>query len=90
MLQFKSQADLAQLPPDDPAYEIVKQQIAYLISAYDSPDHPYIAEDYGWIDQPEYNFLGNKNMNYVLTTQYHQAPEILHTHRQLVSDLQAI
>jgi hypothetical protein len=29
MLQFKSQADLAQLPPEDPAYEIVKQQIAY-------------------------------------------------------------
>ena len=55
MLQFKSQADLAQLPPDDPAYEIVKQQVAYLISAYDSPDHPYIAEDYGWIVLIEQN-----------------------------------
>ena len=49
MLQFKSQADLAQLPLEDPAYEIVKQQIAYLISAYDSPDHPYDPEAYGWI-----------------------------------------
>lgn len=49
MLQFKSQADLAQLSPEDPAYETVKTQVNYLITAYDSPDHPYVADDYGWV-----------------------------------------
>ena len=49
MIQFKSSQDLQKLDPGDPAYPVVKQQIQYIIEAYDSPEHPYIAEDYGWV-----------------------------------------
>jgi hypothetical protein len=49
MITFKSPEDLNKLSPDDPSYPTVKELIEQLISAYTTPDHPYDAEDYGYI-----------------------------------------
>ena len=49
MITFKSPEDLNKLSPDDPAYATVKELIEQLISAYTREDHPYNAEDYGYI-----------------------------------------
>jgi hypothetical protein len=49
MITFKSPEDLQKLSPDDPAYPTVKELIEQLIEAYTWEDHPYNAEDYGYI-----------------------------------------
>ena len=49
MISFKSVTDLNQLSPQDPAYEVIKEQIHYLIEAYDPPDRTYDPEADGWI-----------------------------------------
>ena len=49
MKTFKSPEDLNKLSPDNPAFLTVKELIEQLISAYTWEDHPYNAEDYGYI-----------------------------------------
>jgi len=47
VITFKRQQDLAKLPPDHPAYELIRDLIQVLIE--DFPIQPYDAEDYGFI-----------------------------------------
>ena len=49
MLTFKQPADLAKLPPDDPAHDTVEELIEQLISAYSPPGRAYDPEDDGYI-----------------------------------------
>ena len=49
MLQFKSVADLNQLQPNDPRYEVAKQQVMYLVAPFDNEDKPYDPESEGWV-----------------------------------------
>ena len=49
MKTFKSPDDLQKLSPDHPAHATVKELIEQLIEAYTWEDHPYNAEDYGYI-----------------------------------------
>ena len=49
MLTFKQPADLAKLPPDDPAHDTVEELIEQLISAYSPPGRPYDPEDDGYV-----------------------------------------
>jgi hypothetical protein len=48
MLTFKSPEDLAELPPDDPAYHVVRELIKELITAYTWEGHPYNPDWYGY------------------------------------------
>jgi hypothetical protein len=49
MLTFKSPEDLAELPPNDPAFPLIKELIKDLIEAYTWEDHPYNPDWYGYI-----------------------------------------
>ena len=49
MLTFKSPDDLNKLPENHLAHATVKELIEQLIEAYTWEDHPYNAEDYGYI-----------------------------------------
>jgi hypothetical protein len=49
MKTFKSPDDLHKLPENHPAHATVKELIEQLIEAYTWEDHPYNAEDYGYI-----------------------------------------
>ena len=49
MLTFKQPADLAKLPPDDPAHDTVEELIEQLISAYSPPGRAYDPEDDGYL-----------------------------------------
>jgi hypothetical protein len=49
MITFKSPEDLSKLPENHPAHATVKELIEQLIKAYTWEDHPYNAEDYGYI-----------------------------------------
>ena len=49
MITFKSTEDLNKLPPDDPAYETVRELIYQLITAYSPPGRAYDAEDDGYV-----------------------------------------
>jgi len=49
MITFKSPSDISKLPASDPAHPIIQHLIDILITAYTSPDRPYIPEDSGWI-----------------------------------------
>ena len=48
MLTFKSTDDLRKLPPDDPAYPVMKELVKQLIDAYTAPGCVYDAEAYGY------------------------------------------
>jgi len=48
MITFKSHDDLSKLPPDDPAYPVMKELVAQLIDAYTLPGISYKSEDYGY------------------------------------------
>ncbi|NGP53235.1 hypothetical protein [Thioalkalivibrio sp. XN8] len=47
MITFKRQQDLTKLPPDHPAYGLIRDLIQVLIE--DFPLQPYDAEDYGYL-----------------------------------------
>jgi len=49
MKTFKSPDDLQKLSENHPAHATVKELIVQLIEAYTWEDHPYNAEDYGYI-----------------------------------------
>lgn len=49
MLTFKSKSDLDKLSPDDPVYPLMQELVESLIEIYDTPDHPYKPEDYGYL-----------------------------------------
>jgi len=49
MITFKPPEDLSKLPENHPAHATVKELIEQLIEAYTWEDHPYNAEDYGYI-----------------------------------------
>jgi hypothetical protein len=49
MLQFKSESDLQQLPPDDPAYPIVADHVQKLIVDFEADGFGYSPESDGWI-----------------------------------------
>ncbi|MBK8637867.1 MAG: hypothetical protein IPN92_06100 [Chromatiaceae bacterium] len=49
MLQFKSTADLKQLPATHPAYPLIQDLVARLIVDYQPPGRAYAPEDDGWI-----------------------------------------
>jgi hypothetical protein len=49
MIHFKSLSDLNSLPPDDPAYPVVKGLVESCIVPYDTPETPYRPDDEGWI-----------------------------------------
>ena len=49
MKTFKSPDDLQKLPENHPAHATVKELIEQLIEAYTWEDHPYNAEDYGYV-----------------------------------------
>ena len=49
MITFKSPADLSELSTADPAYPVIEELVRDLIVAYDTPEHPYAPEDYGYI-----------------------------------------
>jgi len=49
VITFKSTADLAKLPPTDPAYPTVKDLVDRLITAYTEPGLPFDWEAYGYI-----------------------------------------
>lgn len=47
MITFKSPSDLRKLPPDHPAYPVIRDLVRVLIE--DFPQQPYNAEDYGFL-----------------------------------------
>jgi hypothetical protein len=49
MLTFKSPEDISKLPPEDPAFHVVKELIKDLIEAYTWEGHPYNPDWYGYI-----------------------------------------
>ena len=49
MITFKATSDLEKIASDNPAFPIIKELIDMLITAYDSPENPYIPEYYGYI-----------------------------------------
>lgn len=49
MLQFKSETDLQQLPPDDPAYPIVADLVQQLIVDFEADGFGYDPNADGWI-----------------------------------------
>ena len=49
MITFKSPTDLSKLSTADPAYPVIEELVRDLIIAYDTPEHPYTPEDYGYI-----------------------------------------
>ncbi len=49
MITFKSTADLAELPPTNPAYATVEELVDQLITAYTPPGRPYDPADDGYI-----------------------------------------
>lgn len=48
MLTFKSQSDLSQLSPSNPAYPVMKELVEQLIDAYTTPGCNYDADAYGY------------------------------------------
>ena len=49
MITFKSNEDLAKLPPEDPAYPTVQELVERLITSYTKPGQPYNWQDYGYV-----------------------------------------
>ena len=49
MITFKSHNDLLKLNNHDPAYLIMEELVRVLIDDFTTPDHPYSAEDYGYL-----------------------------------------
>jgi len=48
MISFKKPEDLLDLPPEDPAFPLVKELIDDLITAYTWEDQPYNPDWYGY------------------------------------------
>ena len=49
MITFKSRDDLNRLPPDHPAYPVIREQVDQLITAYINEGYPYDPDDDGYI-----------------------------------------
>ena len=49
MITFKTHADLSKLSRENPAYPIIEELVRDLIDAYDTPEQPYLPDDYGYI-----------------------------------------
>jgi hypothetical protein len=49
MIQFKSTADLQQLPSDNPAYPVVSQLVHSLITSYIAEGYSYDPDADGWV-----------------------------------------
>ena len=46
---FKSHSDLEKLNPDDPAKPVMQELVRVLIDDFTTPDHPYDADDFGYL-----------------------------------------
>ena len=49
MITFKSHSDLRKLSPNDPARPVMEELVELLIDDFTTPDHPYSAEDFGYL-----------------------------------------
>jgi len=49
MITFKSHDDLRKLLPDDPARPVMQDLVRVLIDDFTTPDHPYDADDFGYL-----------------------------------------
>jgi len=49
VITFKSHSDLEQLAVDDPAMPVMQELVRVLIDDFTTPDHPYDAEDFGYL-----------------------------------------
>ena len=49
MITFKKHDDLRKLPPNDPARPVIEELVRVLIDDFTTPDHPYDADDYGYL-----------------------------------------
>jgi hypothetical protein len=49
VITFKSHSDLEKLNPDDPAKPVMEELVRVLIDDFTASDHPYSADDYGYL-----------------------------------------